>query len=299
MRVMARKPLRPQAASPTGHSGVEPSTEADSQVRNNHAKADKPVHRDTSDLNTRSQNNSAILQTSPRRLNRLAAALGCRSYLEIGVEMGQTLLQVRVEQRTGVDPQFKFDWEKHHGRDGMQLHACSSDHFFASLDPEVRYDLIFIDGLHTFEQTYRDIVHALRHSHPRTALLIDDTVPSDVFSSCRDQDQCLDLRAQFGNPNDNSWHGDTYKVVPLLCAFHCDLRLLTLKDGGNPQTLLWRPSRPLDEDALRTLQAMWAVQNLAAADYLWFLENTSLYNPVSEEEGLQAVIDDLGAANAT
>lgn len=242
---------------------------------------------------------SGLTHASSRRLNSLATALGCRSYLEIGVETGQTLLEVSVAQRTGVDPQFQFDWQKLHGHDGIELHPCTSDSFFADLDAEVRYDLIFIDGLHTFEQTYRDILHALRHSHPRTVILIDDTVPSDTFSCCRDYDQCRDLRSQFGNPNDNSWHGDTYKVVPLLSVFNCDLQLLTLASGGNPQTLLWRPSQPLEEDPLRTMQAMWAVQNLAAADYLWFLQNTSLYNPAPEEQGLQTVIASLGAAAPT
>lgn len=233
---------------------------------------------------------------SARRLNRLAEALGCRTYLEIGVETGRTFLQVSLAQRTGVDPCFQFDWQEHQGRDGVQLHATTSDAFFADLAAETRYDLIFVDGLHTFEQTYRDILHGLRHSHRGTVLLIDDTVPSDVFSTCRDQLQCLNLRATFAQDGDPSWHGDTYKVVPLLSAFNCDLRLLTLMDGGNPQTLLWRPREPVEEDPLRTMQAMWAVQNLAAADYLWFLDNLSLYNPVSEEEGLQEVIGSLASA---
>lgn len=233
---------------------------------------------------------------SVRRLNRLAEALECRSYLEVGVETGTTFLEVNVEKRVGVDPCFKFDWQQHHGNAGIELHACTSDEYFASLDPESRFDLIFLDGLHTFEQTYRDIQHALRHSHARTAIVIDDTVPSDVFSCCREFDECLTLRAQFLGSDDNSWHGDTYKVVPLLAAFNCDLRLLTLADGGNPQTLLWRPSTPMDEDPLRTMQAMWAVQNLAAADYLWFLNNEFLYNPITEAEGLAELIGSLGGS---
>ncbi|MFZ0408695.1 MAG: class I SAM-dependent methyltransferase [Cyanobium sp.] len=238
-------------------------------------------------------NPSSSPSHSVRRLNQLAASLGCRSYLEIGVETGATLLQVAVEQRTGVDPSFAFDWQLHHGRDGLQLHRCTSDVFFAELEPSTRYDLIFLDGLHTFDQTYRDILHALRHSHPGTVILIDDTFPSDVFSACRDQQECLSLRAQFADASDMRWHGDTYKVVPLLALFHCDFRLLTLVDVGNPQTLLWRPLLPGQEDAIRTMQAMWAVQNLAAADYLWLLANLSLYNLIPEVQGLQELISSI------
>lgn len=236
---------------------------------------------------------------SVRRLNRLAAALHCRRYLEIGVHQGTTLLGVNVAERIGVDPHFVFDWQEWHGRDGIELHPLGSDVFFARLDPEVRFDLIFVDGLHTYEQTYRDILHVLRHSHPRSVIAIDDTVPCDVFSTCRSMAEALSLRRQVGGSDDISWHGDTYKVVPLLTAFHPDLQLLTLMDGGNPWSLIWRPPAPLPEDEGRTMQAMAAVQNLAAADYLWFLQNFSLYQPVSEEEGLLQVITALGGDRST
>jgi hypothetical protein len=231
---------------------------------------------------------------SVRRLNRLAGALQARRYLEIGVDEGATLLGIQAAERTGVDPHFAFDWHNWHGREGIALHECRSDAFFASLTPETQYDLIFVDGLHTFEQTYRDLLQALRHSHPRTVIAIDDTVPCDVFSTCRDMDEALRLRRQGGLPDDARWHGDTYKVVPLLTAFHPDLQLLTLMDGGNPWTLLWRPPIPLQEDELRTRQAMRAIQNLGAADYLWFLGHLSLYRPVGEAEGLLQVITALG-----
>ena len=52
---------------------------------------------------------------SVRRLNRLAEALSCRTYLEIGVFKGETFLAVDVASRVGVDPEFRFDWASHHG----------------------------------------------------------------------------------------------------------------------------------------------------------------------------------------
>lgn len=228
-----------------------------------------------------------------RRLNRLAEELSCRTYLEIGVFSGDTFLAVNVASRVGVDPEFHFDWNSYHGNDGIQLHQCPSDAFFASVDPATTYDLIFVDGLHTFEQTYRDILHALRHSHAGTVIAIDDTIPSDVFSTSRSYDDCVGMRQMVAGSADQRWHGDTYKVVPLLTVFNSDLRLITLIDGGNPWTLIWRPPVPVAEDELRTMQAMWAVQNLGAADYLWFLSNFSLYAAVSEEDGLREVIHSL------
>jgi len=210
-------------------------------------------------------------------------------------EQGRNILRCQCCSRVGVDPEFCFDWSSHHGKDGIQLHQCLSDTFFDSIDPATTYDLIFVDGLHTFEQTYRDILHAVRHSHPGTVIAIDDTIPCDVFSTSRSLQDCVGMRYSLTGVADSSWHGDTYKVIPLLTAFNNDLRLITLIDGGNPWTLIWRPPIPIAEDELLTMQAMWAVQNLSAADYLWFCSNLSLYAPVSEADGLREVIDSLRA----
>jgi hypothetical protein len=241
------------------------------------------------------QKDSDLQGYSARRLNFLANAVNATRYLEIGVETGSTFKDVSCSSKTGVDPCFLFDWETCNGTNGVKLLNTTSDLFFHDLDPGTVFDLIFIDGLHTFEQTYRDIIHAVSHSHARTIFLIDDTVPCDVFSTCRNQDQCLNLRASLYGPGDPRWHGDTYKILPLLSVFNPEYEVATIIDNGNPQTLLWRPqveSASADQQ-FRAMQAMWAIQNLAAADYLWFLDNLALYNPLSEQEALEKVLNTL------
>lgn len=230
---------------------------------------------------------------SVRRLNNLANALNAKNYLEIGVESGLTFFQVACEKKTGVDPCFLFDTEVFTENESISFFSGPSDQFFRAVDSSTVYDLIFIDGLHTYEQTYRDILNSLRHAHPETVILVDDTVPCDAFSACRDQSECVALRRELSGTDDIRWHGDTYKVLPLLSVFNPELALATITDCGNPQTLLWRPKKPLMEDSIRMTQAMWALQNLAAADYLWMLENFSLFNPVSENEALDQVLTSL------
>jgi len=230
---------------------------------------------------------------SARRLNYLANSINATKYLEIGVETGSTFQEVSCAEKLGVDPCFLFDWEAGNGSNGATLHNTTSDLFFKELDASAVFDLVFIDGLHTFEQTYRDILNAMRHSHSRTVFLIDDTVPCDVFSTCRDQAECLNLRDSLIGPGDNRWHGDTYKILPLLAVFNPDYAIATIVDNGNPQTVLWRTQEDIADQHLRTMQAMWAIQNLAAADYLWFLENLSLYNPDSEQAVLEKVVNTI------
>lgn len=63
-----------------------------------------------------------------------------------------------------------------------------SDTYFSSLAPEVTFDIVFLDGLHTFEQTKADLFNALRHV-PRGVILIDDTVPEDETAALHDLDE--------------------------------------------------------------------------------------------------------------
>jgi hypothetical protein len=226
------------------------------------------------------------LATSPRRLNRLAEALGCKTYLEIGVSKGTTFHAVHVETKTGVDPNFEFDWQADHDGAHTRLLPLTSDAFFAAEPIESQFDLIFIDGLHTYDQTYRDLQNALLHSHPGTVILIDDTIPFDAYSCCRDQGEAIQLREQSIGVTNAMWHGDTYKIMPLIHLFHPAYQYCTIIDQGNPQTILWRSKQPREVDELASMTTFWSLENLAACDYLWMLRNPQLFNPVGEEAGL-------------
>ncbi len=46
---------------------------------------------------------------SPRRIARIAALTGAATYLEIGVEYGQTFFCVEIAAKDAVDPKFRFD----------------------------------------------------------------------------------------------------------------------------------------------------------------------------------------------
>ena len=226
------------------------------------------------------------LATSPRRLNRLAQALGSKTYLEIGVSEGITFNAVNVETKTGVDPEFRFDWQASHDGTITRLLPLSSDAFFAQEPIESRFALIVVDGLHTYDQTYRDLQNALLHSHPGTVILIDDTIPCDAYSCSRDQDEAVQLRAQSTGIANGMWHGDTYKIMPFIHLFHTAYQYCTIVDQGNPQTILWRAKEPRKVDELASMTTFWGLENLAACDYLWMVRNIQLFNPVSEADGL-------------
>jgi hypothetical protein len=173
---------------------------------------------------------------SPRRLNFLIHELHLSSYLEIGVLEGETFANVKARRRYGVDPEPIFDPVLLPRR--SKFAVVTSDAFFASIRPTERFDVAFIDGLHTFEQTYRDVINTLMHLRSGV-IVIDDTVPSDEYSAIPDQDESYRARGEAGLEG-RPWHGDVWRVVTLLDRHHSELEWRTIVDEGNPQTLLWR-----------------------------------------------------------
>ncbi len=176
---------------------------------------------------------------SPRRINALVRELHFRSYLEIGVFEGETFANVRVRRRYGVDPEPLFDAVLLPR--GSTFAVMTSDDFFAQIRPSKRFDVAFLDGLHTVEQTYRDLINTFAHLRGG-AVLIDDTVPSDEYSAIPDQYESYRARDEAGLEG-RPWHGDVWRVVTLLDRHHPELEWRTIVGEGNPQTLVWRRRR--------------------------------------------------------
>ena len=85
----------------------------------------------------------------------------------------------------------------------------------------------------------RDFTNALLHTHDRSVILLDDTLPSDIFSSLPDVRESVSLRMRFNNLSQD-WHGDVFKIVPMINDFFPGLEFRTITTDGNPQTVVWR-----------------------------------------------------------
>lgn len=215
---------------------------------------------------------------SPRRLNRLAALVDAHAYLEIGVGAGHTLRAIEVPERTGVDPRSNLESADLDGS-GIRLVTSTSDEFFAGLDPGETFDLVYVDGLHTFEQAYRDLCSALLHAHARSLILLDDTLPVDVYSNLHDREAAIAARKAAGGAGD-AWHGDVFKVVFALHDFHLGLAWATITGSGKPQTLVWRAS---GEERTPLFDSLEAISRL---DYFDLLAHRDILRPMGEEEAM-------------
>jgi hypothetical protein len=173
--------------------------------------------------------------TSARRINRLFEGLpGAERYLEIGLEYGYTFENVQAAVRWGVDPFPRFNI-RHLPRDA-HVAVTTSDEFF-NLNPCNSFDVVFLDGLHTFRQAYRDLVNAC-HVCPHGAILIDDVVPCDEVSTIPDKERSLQERRRQGLKG-TPWYGDVFRVILCIAAHHPELSFRTIVQD-KPQTLVWR-----------------------------------------------------------
>ncbi len=191
------------------------------------------------------------LQSAPGRgssklMNRLGRCMPSRStYLEIGVARGKTFVSVDLPFKWGVDPHPRLDLNLL--PPGCRFSSCGSDEFFDNLDPGIRFDLIYLDGLHHWHQTYRDLLNCFDHAHPHTVIVVDDVVPCDEYSARTDRAAALAARHATGDTS-RAWHGDVYKVMFALRDYHPQLEFRVIADGANPQAVIWSPAGFARED---------------------------------------------------
>lgn len=177
------------------------------------------------------------------RLNSLAEINSAKCYLEIGVREGATLKKVNVVSKYGVDPLFRFDKQSFFDKpdERVELFEVASDQFFAELSPDVKFDLVFVDGLHQFEQVLRDILNAFRHCHAKSILVVDDTIPTSIAAATRnlsDLGKIMEATCE----NSKNWMGDVYKIFPFLHNFLLELEVATFPRTTtlHPQTVIWQ-----------------------------------------------------------
>jgi len=202
------------------------------------------------------------LKTRPGRLNRLATINSAKTYLEIGVATGSTFKRVKVPRKTGVDPKFLFDTATL-SNEFTSFHEITSDKYFSTtIKANESFDLIHIDGLHTFEQTLRDFCASLGTAHSRTIWLIDDTHPESYAQANRSQQASKKIKQATGEKG-AQWMGDVFKVVAFIHDFFPQFSFASFPDHG--QTVVWQQTR-------KAFKPLWnsteAIERLSFADFL-------------------------------
>jgi hypothetical protein len=140
-------------------------------------------------------------------VNLLMAETPDGDYLEIGCAGNDLFDAVMAGRKVGVDPV----------RGGT--HRLTSDVFFAGYDGDP-FDVVFIDGLHLYDQVRRDLDGALGVLKPGGWIAIHDMLPRDWF-----EEHVPQIRTR-------AWTGDGWKVAfELLASADVEFRLLAIDHG--------------------------------------------------------------------
>lgn len=162
-------------------------------------------------------------------VNLLLGRISDPSYLEIGCETDSLFNSVPCSNKTGVDPALGGNIRK------------TSDDFFA-LNTK-RFDVIFIDGLHTYEQVRKDLINSIKAIKDGGWIAIHDMLPGNWM-------ECHVPIVSRG-----AWTGDVWKVAfELSMTDGIEFKILKIDHGVGVIKVLGRNTELKDLRAELTLK---------------------------------------------
>jgi len=108
------------------------------------------------------------------------------NYLEIGCDDDQLFSKVKIKNKIGVDPV-----------SGGNVRKNSDDFFLENKD---KFDLVFIDGLHIYEQVKKDIINSLKCLNENGIILVHDCMPDSLSKQAVPRYKM-------------KWNGDVWKAI--------------------------------------------------------------------------------------
>lgn len=174
------------------------------------------------------------------------------SYLEIGVKRGENFFPIKAAKKTAVDPFFDFPFKtrfrwmyKNPSNLTARYYEIPSDDYFTSIGKNRGMDVVFIDGLHTYEQSLKDVRNALEILNKGGVIVMHDCNPPHKAaaypSTTKEEAVAANMDGWTGE-----WCGDVWKTICHLRSVQRDVRAFVLDcDYGlgivtrsDPDTLL-------------------------------------------------------------
>ena len=108
------------------------------------------------------------------------------NYLEIGCDQNQLFSKFLIENKIGVDPV-----------SGGNIRKTSDDFFKENVN---KFDIVFIDGLHTYEQVKKDILNSVNFLNENGIILVHDCMPDSLGKQAVPRYKM-------------QWNGDVWKAI--------------------------------------------------------------------------------------
>ena len=173
-----------------------------------------------------------------------------KNYLEIGVSKGDCFLKIKAKRKFAVDPSFRIDWDirkdniwKKINRKALNTfelyYQITSNEFFKN--NKNKFDVVFVDGLHTHQQSLKDILNVLDCLNDDGIIIMHDCNPISEAQAypAKSLEDALDLKIPGWN---GEWSGDVWKTILNLrvtkenldiYVLNCDCGLGIIKRGNS------------------------------------------------------------------
>ena len=109
-----------------------------------------------------------------------------KSYLEIGCDQDLLFSKINIDKKTGVDP-----------NSGGTIRDTSDNFFKNNSD---KFDIIFIDGLHEYDQVKRDMNNSIKFLNNDGVIYLHDCMPESFIRQAVPR-------------SSNVWNGDVWKNI--------------------------------------------------------------------------------------
>ncbi len=168
-------------------------------------------------------------------IQEIIKAINGQTYLEIGVAEGSTFVKIWARRKYAVDPNLSIQKKlKRYVYNPTNVFnryfEVPSNSFFEtqqSLLKQYGLDVVFVDGLHTYSQAFKDVENSLRYLNAGGVIVMHDCSPP--YEAAAVPALSLEHAASLNVPGwTGSWNGDVWKSIVYLRATRKDLRICVL-----------------------------------------------------------------------
>ncbi|NQT76346.1 MAG: class I SAM-dependent methyltransferase [Bacteroidetes bacterium] len=173
-------------------------------------------------------------------IQQLINTIAAKTYLEIGVRNANIIHRIQAPDKIGVDPAISFSKKmlikKRLGLLDFKMIEVESDVFFSqyanTLFDSQGIDVAFVDGLHEYQQAFRDVNNCLQYLNDGGVIIMHDCNPlnyAGAYPIKKSFDELTELVKAGQIPGWNDcWNGDVWKALVRLRIEHDDLNIFTL-----------------------------------------------------------------------
>ena len=197
-------------------------------------------------------------------INTLFDRYNFKSYLEVGVEYAENNFdKIHCKNKDSVDPNPK----------GACTYIMTSDKFFETY-PDKKYDVIFLDGMQTKEQMYKDATNSMKHLNDGGFI---------VMHCCDPRHESLTVSYQEYLKRGGCWLGTTYKAFLQLKSELPDWSCFVVGGGWGCGILT---SRKIYENRYRRENIdnlSWSSFNKSRSRFLQWVSYKQYYKLISQD----------------